>query len=117
MRRAVKKFVPTVSASEVRARYKRLKTAVLAFIAVCGIAWLAGLIVPSHEMTVFYLALYFAIGVSYLLLCYAFGRLANCFGESTLSWAMLALFLPFIGFPMAFFVSREEVIKAHAAAR
>jgi hypothetical protein len=117
MRRTVKNFVPTVSASEIRARYKRLKTAVLAFIAVCGIAWLAGLIVPSHEMTVFYLALYFAIGVSYILLCYVFGRLTNCFGESMFSWAMSALFLPFISFPMAYFVFRDEVIKAHAAAR
>ena len=117
MRPAVKKIEPTVSPSEIRARYQRLKFVSVAFLAVCGMAWLLGIIAPSHELSVFYLALYFAVGVSYIILCYAFGRIANCFGESTFSWAMSALFLPFIGFPLAYFTFRDEIVKAHTAVR
>ena len=110
MRRAPKKFKPTVPAPEIRARYKWLKITLAGFILVCGIAWLLGIFLPGE--VIFYIAIPFL--VSYILFCYAFGKLANCFGESTVSWALTAFFFSIFGLALAYFAFKDEVIKAHA---
>jgi len=111
MRRAPKKFEPTVPAPEIRARYKWLKITLVGVILVCGIAWLLGELFRSDEV-IFYVAI--PLLVSYILFCHAFGKLANCFGESTVSWALTAFVFSIFGLALAYFAFKDEVIKAHA---
>ena len=110
MRRAAKNFKPTVPASEIRARYKWLKKTLVGLVWVLGIGWVLGFFfLPDH--IVFFIAIP-CFGL-YLLCCHAFGRLANCFGESTFSWALTALILNVFGLALGYFAFKNEVIKAH----
>ena len=111
MRRTPKKLEPTVPASVIRARYKWLKKTLVGFISVCVISWLLGLFfLPDH--VVFFVALPFI--VSYVLFCHAFGKLANCFGESTVSWALTVLVFSVFGLALGYFAFKDGVLRAHA---
>ena len=111
MRRTVKKFKPTVPASEVRARYNWLKSTLVGFIVLYGIAWLLGELFRWDEI-IFFVAI--PLFVSYVLFCHAFGRLANCFCESTFNWALTAFVFSIFGLALGYFAFKDEVIKAQA---
>ncbi len=110
MRRIAKKLKPTVPASEIRARYKWLKTTLIGLIWVWGIGWLLGFFFLPDQLVFFIAIPLFSL---YLLFCHAFGRLANCFGESTASWALSAVVFNVFVLALGFFAFKDEVIKAH----
>ena len=111
LRRPAKKLKPTVPAAVIRKRYAWLKKMVIGLVSIFAINWALGLVfLPSHVI-VFLMLPFFVV---YVLFCVAFGRLANCFGESTSSWAMSAFFFNIYVLVLGYFAFSEEVIKAHA---
>lgn len=111
MRRPTKTFKATQSSAEIRARFRWLKKTLVGLIIVSVIAWLLGQIFLPDQVIFFVIFPYFA---AYVLFCHACGRLANCFGESTLSWTLTVLVFSLLGIVLGYFAFKDGVIRAHA---
>jgi len=110
MRRPAKNFKPTVPASEIRARYKWLKSTLYWLIGFWVFTWFLGFFFLPDHIIAFAAMPFFGL---YFLACHAFGRLANCFGESTFSWTVTALVFNVFGLALGFFAFKDRVIEAH----
>jgi len=111
MRRANKKFEPTVPASIIRARYRWVKKTLVVLLSLLAFGWLLGKLTQPDEAIAFTAI---PLIVSYVLFCHAFGKLANCFGESTTSWTFTVLFLSFYGVALGYFAFKDGVLEAHS---
>ncbi len=104
---------PTKSAEVLRARFRALLTACIAFFSAWVVAWLLGEFVFGLGDG---LALYAPILAIYMWACIALGRLASCFGESATSWALSTFFFNGVVLVLAYFAFGEAVRRAYVLA-